>query len=133
MKPLAAAILFLFLTGFVAARSATTNTITEASDGKEIKAAVGQILVVELPSNRTTGYGWSQPATTDTVLERLGEPDFVRDTAPSGMVGTSGKDVFRYRAAKAGQETLRLEYARPWEKNAAPAKVVTFNVVVSER
>ena len=111
----------------------STNTLTQLDDGKVVNVTVGQVLTVELPGNRTTGYSWSEPAASETVLERLGEPAYMTNPAPSGMVGVGGKEVWRFRAAKAGRQTLRLEYTRPWEKNVAPAKVVTFNVVVSER
>ena len=132
MKLLPAAVALLLLAGCAAARSANTNTLTPADDGKVINVTVGQVLVVELPGNRTTGYGWNQPAASETVLERVGEPAYVKNPAPSGMAGVGGKEIWRFRAAKAGRQRLRLEYARPWEKNTPPAKVVTFTVVVSE-
>ena len=31
-------------------------------------------------------------------------------------MGGVGMDYFKFRAAKAGQQTLKLDYARPWER-----------------
>lgn len=131
MNLIPAVIACLLLAGCTTARF--TNTLTQLDDGREANVTVGQVLTVELPGNRTTGFSWNEPATTEMVLERVGKPAYVTNPAPSGMVGVSGKEIWRFRATKAGRQTLRLEYARPWEKDVAPAKVVTFKVLVSER
>jgi len=49
---------------------------------------------------------------------------------PFGMVGVGGTEIWRFRAVKVGRQTLRLDYARPWETGVAPVKIVSFNVVV---
>ncbi len=131
MKFFLASIAGLFLAGCATVPSA--NSLTQLDDGKVVNAIVGQVLTVRLPGNRTTGYSWNEPATSEMVLDRVGEPAYVTNPGPSGMVGAGGKEVWRFRAAKAGRQILRLEYARRWETNVAPAKVVTFNVVVSEQ
>ena len=65
------------------------------------------------------------------MLERKGEPIFKRDASSSAQVGVGGTEIWRFRATKVGRQTLRLEYARSWEKNVAPAQVVTCEVVVT--
>ena len=131
MNPIITIIACLLLAG--CATASTTNTLTQLDDGKVVNMTVGQILTVELPSNRTTGFSWNEPATTETVLERVGEPAYVTDPVPSGMAGVGGQEIWRFRATKAGRQTLRLEYARPWEKNVTPAKVASFKIVVGGR
>ena len=88
-----------------------------------------QPLVVRLPTNPSTGYKWSYTVAGDQVL--------VLDTltgeapAPDGMAGVPGLEVWSFRAQGTGRAVLTYIYARPWEKNALPAKIFTLNVEVS--
>ena len=88
-----------------------------------------QPLVIRLPSNPSTGYVWSYVLAGDDVL-RL---DTVTGEAPAadGMVGVPGLEVWSFRAQGSGTAVLTYIYARPWEKNALPAKIFTLNVEVS--
>lgn len=88
-----------------------------------------QPLVVRLPSNPSTGYGWSYTIAGDDVL-RL---DSLSGEAPAadGMVGVPGLEVWSFRAQGSGTAVLTYIYARPWEKNALPAKTFTLKVQVS--
>ena len=88
-----------------------------------------QPLVVRLPSNPSTGYAWSYVVTGDEVL-RL---DTITGEAPAadGMVGVPGLEVWSFRAQGSGTAVLTYIYARPWEKNALPAKTFTLKVQVS--
>lgn len=88
-----------------------------------------QPLVVRLPSNPSTGYVWSYVVAGDDVL-RL---DTITGEAPAadGMVGVPGLEVWSFRAQGAGRAVLTYIYARPWEKNALPAKTFMLNVEVS--
>lgn len=88
-----------------------------------------QPLVVRLPTNPSTGFVWSYVVAGDDVL-RL---DTVTGEAPAadGMVGVPGLEVWSFRAQGTGRAVLTYVYARPWEKNALPAKIFTLNVEVS--
>jgi len=113
---------------------ATTSgpkVLTDFDTGHEITVAVGEVFDVELPSNRTTGYNWSEQSTGEVVVEQVGKPVYVPNPAPFGMVGVGGKEIWRFRATKAGRQTLRLDYARPWESGVTPVRTVSFNVVVT--
>jgi inhibitor of cysteine peptidase len=110
----------------------STMTLTQLDNGHEIKVSVGQVLVVELSGNRTTGYSWKHQTTTAAVLEQLGEPAYMQDSSPVGLVGAGGTEIWRFKAVKPGRERLRLEYVRPWEKDVAPAKIVEFDVAVGK-
>lgn len=88
-----------------------------------------QPLVVRLPTNPSTGYGWTYTITGDDVL-RL-ESVTGEAPAPGGMVGVPGLEVWSFRAQGAGRGVLTYVYSRPWEKNATPAKTFTLTVEVS--
>jgi len=88
-----------------------------------------QPLVVRLPTNSSTGYGWRYSVTGDDVL-RL---DTVSGEAPApnGMVGVPGEQVWSFRAQGAGRAVLTYVYERAWEKNTPPAKTFTLTVEVA--
>jgi predicted secreted protein len=60
---------------------------------------------------------------------------FVRsryDPPKNQVVGAAGTAVFTFKAHAAGVSRIRLEYARPWEKNTPPAKERTVDVQVHQ-
>ena len=88
----------------------------------------GQPLVVRLPSNPSTGYGWTYTVVGDDVL-RLDSVSGV-GSEPNGMVGAPGETVWSFRARDKGIAQLNFVYARSWEKNVTPAKTFRLTVVV---
>ena len=105
------------------------QVLTERDTGHEVTMTVGQVIVVELPSNATTGYGWNYRSEDMPVLEKTGSA-YMENAHPFGMVGVGGTEIWRFRALKVGRQTLRLYYARAWETGVAPARTVNFTVVV---
>ncbi len=87
--------------------------VTEADDGQTVTLQTGDRLRVVLVSNPTTGFSWAtNPAPSAAVLLQDGESFFVAD---SEALGSGGVEVFDFVAQGAGQVTLTLEYARPFE------------------
>jgi inhibitor of cysteine peptidase len=88
-----------------------------------------QPLVIRLPANPSTGYGWRYTVTGDDVL-RL---DTVSGeaSAPNGMVGVPGEQVWSFRAQGSGRAMLTYVYERAWETNTPPAQTFKLNVTVS--
>lgn len=110
---------------------ADTLDVNEADDGGQAELEMGQILVVTLESNPSTGYHWEISKITNSLLVQLGEPEFKpADTTEMPMVGTGGWEIFRFKAVRAGQTTLELVYHRSWE-DAEPLKNFTIQVNVN--
>lgn len=130
MKPITAVVLSLLLAGCATMKS--IPTLTERDNGRDIHIAVGERLIVKLASNATTGYRWAAPPPAEPVLRQLDEATYVPNMAPPGMVGVGGTETFEFKALKAGQETLQIQYARSWEKDVAPARVFSLNVTVTQ-
>jgi inhibitor of cysteine peptidase len=105
-------------------------SVTEANSGGTVALALDQRLIVKLPSNPSTGYRWSVAQQTAGVLEPEGAPTFER--GPDASAGAAGTEIWKFVPTKAGEETLRLEYRRLWEADAAPARVVSYKVTVRE-
>jgi len=99
------------------------------ANGREIDLKKGQVLVVSLEGNPTTGYTWEvQEPLDEQVLRQMGEAEF---KAASDQLGAPGVLTFRFQAMGTGRTTLQLIYHRPWEeKGAKPLKTFSVQVVV---
>lgn len=107
-----------------------TVTVTEADKGQERRILAGQRLVVRLPSNPSTGYGWRLADIDRAVLRQEGEPDYQPDPTREPAPGSGGTAVWDFVGNAAGVTVLKLEYARPWEHGMEPAEVFTLTVKV---
>ena len=101
----------------------------EASAGQLVELHPGQQLRITLSENITTGYSWKLAAACASVLDLDHE-----ETAPaaSAALGAPRQRMWLFSATSPGHCDLRLEYARPWEKNAT-GKALTFPVRVAPR
>ncbi len=111
-----------------ACNTATELRVGAAEDSAAKQLSKGQVLVVSLESNPSTGYSWQVAQVDQAVLKQLGDPKFETPASSSGVVGAPGTEVFRFEAAGQGQTTLKLEYRRPWETGVAPIKTFTLQV-----
>lgn len=129
-------LLSIALSSLLFAGCATTGsvkTLTPFNSDRQVTFAVGQVFMVELPANPTTGFRWTCRPEAESVVEQVGEPVFVNGSAPVGSMGGVGMDYFKFRATKAGQQTLKLDYARPWERDVAPAQTLSYELVVVDK
>lgn len=122
--------LLALLLGGCKAQAANEIRLSGADDGGQVDLSPGQVLVVELDSNVTTGYSWSVAELPNGVLEQDGEAVYTQPERNLGLVGAGGVETLRFKAVKAGEGALKLAYRRPWEKDAPPAEEFTIQVVV---
>jgi len=89
------------------------GTLTEADNEKEYDFRQGQIITVMLDSNKASGLGWVLVEPAGTVLVRDGNPMYsVRAGKNAG-----GTETWHFRAAKPGQQTVKMEYRRKWAQS----------------
>ncbi len=98
--------------------------VSQADSGRQIQISGSQLLVVNLDSNPSTGYGWQIQGLDQAILRQVGE-DW---TPSSGLLGAPGTTILRFAGVAEGQTTLQLAYQRPWEKGVAALN--TFSLVV---
>jgi predicted secreted protein len=108
---------------------ASTVTITDADNGKDIELTTGQTLEVKLKSTAGTGYSWA--VSGDPAPLKVTKSSTQRNKGSSPRAGASQSSVFELTAASPGLSTLTFIYRRPWEYNMPPAK--TFSVRVNVR
>lgn len=98
-----------------------------ADEGQRVELSEGQVLVVSLESNPSTGYMWEMAevgAEGQGMLRQRGETEFQPE---SGLLGAPGMEIMRFEAVREGQTTLELVYHRPWE---AAESATTFSLQV---
>ena len=107
------------------AEQKTENQIL--SDTPEVKAAVGQDIVILLPSNPTTGYSWRLAESRPDMLKLTGREYRTRRKS-EGLVGAGGVEEWRFTPLDRGKTTLVFEYVRLWEKETPPIGRKTFTI-----
>ncbi len=101
------------------------------ADG-QVELEQGQILVVTLESNPTTGYRWEVAEIQESILEQMGEAEFKpSQTGEPPISGAGGWEIFRFKAISAGQMTLQLVYLQPWVEGVEPINTFSIEVVVN--
>jgi inhibitor of cysteine peptidase len=120
-----AALITLVLT--LATGMAPPLTITDKNAGQTMRISVGQAFEVRLPANPSTGYAWSAGVLGRGPLVESRPATYQRPA--SSLLGSSGTEVFSYRAVAPGAANLSFSYSRSWE-HTAPAKHLAVAVVV---
>ena len=103
-------------------------TTEETSESQTV--VEGKNFTVSLESNQTTGYNWELAQPLDTNFVKLISTDYVAPT--DSALGAPGKEVWQFQALKVGNTAIVLEYDRPWENEATPAKKHTRNVTINK-
>jgi predicted secreted protein len=99
-----------------------------AADSPRVTTKPGRQFSLTLESNPTTGYQWELAKPIEGSCVALVTNQFVR--AKSKLSGAPGKEVWRFKALRAGEATIELKYVRPWEKGVEPAQKTNVVVVV---
>jgi inhibitor of cysteine peptidase len=88
----------------------------------------GDVLVIPLAGNPSTGYLWQIKPGVENILAPRGEADF---TAPSDAPGAGGYEIFTFDAVAAGEVTLSFIYSQPWDEGTPPEQVIELPFVVA--
>lgn len=121
---------FAFTLLAACAQQPTSITLQQNQQSKcPLRMHPGQILVLTLPSNPTTGYRWEVKDAAASVLRSLG-PEVYSNPEDAGLVGSAGLSTWRFQATQPGDGHLLLVYKRPWEVGVAPAETFDCKVAV---
>jgi len=102
------------------------RTLGPAEAGSRVALEVGGELTISLPANPSTGYSWVVSSINPALLNQIGDPEF---SAESDLIGAAGTMTFHFEATAAGQDSLQLNYLRPWE-DTEPLETYTVTVNV---
>lgn len=109
-----------------AGQPAVELTLGPSDAGRTVEARKGQEIVVVLPSNPSTGYGW-EVVEVGNIIEQQGDAVY-RAESIEPLAGSGGTQTFRFIVTGRGSGSLRMVYHRPWE-NAEPFDIFLATVV----
>jgi inhibitor of cysteine peptidase len=89
----------------------STISLGTVDNGTTIDAVVGDVIVVRLTENPTTGYRWSLESVEGSLLT-IEDDTFVLDSGPP--MGSGGTRQFRFRTTAAGATPIHLKHWREW-------------------
>ena len=105
--------------------------IDETMNGVTMEVYEGTDVIVELPSNPSTGYDW-RLVRTDRTFGGPVSTEYVVDDPEA--IGSSGMTRMTWKTqgylSMLGEHTVMLEYVRPWEEDVEPEKTFTFTVII---
>lgn len=87
------------------------STNTYRRNVTTIRVSAGDVFVLELESNPSTGYQWQVDPPPNLRLAG-------REVHPGEGFGAASNERLTFEAVRAGACALHLEYKRVWEKSA---------------
>ncbi len=114
-----------------ASASDSVKVLTRKDNASSVRIAAGDRLTIELPGNPTTGFMWSV-VSVDTASFRISEAEVIRSGAKRNVVGAPSLFRWHVEALKESSGTIKLAYARSWEK-VPPAEVFSVTLVSGPR
>jgi inhibitor of cysteine peptidase len=151
----------LFIIGLVTITCFSFCFAAEIKENKLIEVQLGQNFTITLESNPTAGYAWQTAESIDKNMIQLIGSEYLQDKIElkhipensedlkrnpklradpntlarleNSRMGRGGKEVWTFKALKAGRTAISFQYVRPWEKNIPPVKEKTFTVIIKEQ
>jgi len=105
------------------------GVLTMADNGRSFDVRQGEVIIVKLDSNHSSGFTWALGEEIGAVVKQEGKPVYARNTTKTGKVVSGGTETWRFRTVGSGRETVKLEYRRSWERNF-PDRTFRFNLTV---
>ena len=103
--------------------------ITDQYNGQAVDLN-GEVLVLNLESNPSTGYGWQVQGLDPRILRQVDATEWVPDTP--GKLGGPGTQVLRFAAVGKGQDHAQPRLCPPLGEPVRPAKSFSLEVQVTE-
>ena len=137
MKKYAAAAVILLAAACALTAVAGCGSSGTSANGKtftvtntKISAKVGDMFIIQLKSNATTGFQWGIVGSLNPAVVKKVSNTYVAGANPKGMAGVGGVENWKFKAVGAGTATLVMTYKQPLDKAAKPAETATFTVTV---
>ena len=111
--------LFPLLRTGEAGRLLTVYGLTRAVEDKVVTVKAGELLALQLESNRTTGYSWFVEGNGYAgQFYELGRSYVLPGNAANNRTGMPGLEIIVFGAQEPGEYKVNMEYKRAWEKSS---------------
>lgn len=126
IKKVAVGYIAVMLIGVAVAGCGSSQDVRlSLTQDENIKVHNGQVIIIELKANPTTGYKWQVLEETNKgILNRMGEGEYIPNATDKRKRGSGGIEIYRYEAVGQGEAILNFEYRRPWEKKGSIKRYV---------
>jgi len=112
--------------------SIVRDEVAAPAQGGSVALRTGTPLVVSLPADPDTGYGWVLRSSTPN-LALIGGPDYTPEPRPPGLVGVANTTVYRFRALEPGSGALEFAWTTaPGQPPRTPDRVVRYDVQINK-
>lgn len=88
--------------------------ITRLDHGSTCLANQGDVILIRLEENITTGYQWDIGMVDDSMVELL-DSEYYSSSKKEGLLGSPGTRTFRFKTKSSGTAPIRLRLRRPWD------------------
>jgi len=103
--------------------------VTAAEAGKAVRAAVGNLILINLQSNPSTGYNW-ELRDFDYDVADFYKSETVAADSGNVLFGAPTKTIVTLQAVKPGSQDIKLVYRRLWEPPEQVAETFEFRLLV---
>lgn len=103
--------------------------VTAAEAGKVVRAAVGNLIAINLQSNPSTGYSW-ELRDFDYGVADFYKSETVAPEGGNALFGAPTKTIITLQAVKPGTQDINLVYRRLWEPPDQVAESLQFRLQV---
>ena len=87
-------------------------TLTQADNGKSVQVKPGDLIVIHIDENPTTGYRWAIDQVDSQVMS-LVNSEYAQ--SPGTGIGGGGQRTFTFKAERAGHSPIRLKLWRDFQ------------------
>ncbi|MCK4504396.1 MAG: protease inhibitor I42 family protein [Candidatus Aegiribacteria sp.] len=120
-------------TGNVPLDTAVVDHSPEATIDSTIHVAAGDDFSITVEANPTTGYQWKCDGIEQEtiIVEQAGEPVYLQDENPEGMMGVGGTETWNFKVVLSGEAVIQLGYYPPGSGNEGnPAQTELYYIYV---
>lgn len=102
--------------------------LTDADDGRIVEGRAGDIVMLHLSENASTGYRWTVDAHDADLVALTTDAREPATGASDAAVGSAGLAIFRAQILRPGSSRLVLLYRRPWEPATAAMRSFALTI-----
>ncbi len=106
--------------------SSSGRAKTHIKPGKTINIGINQEFIIALDSDPDTGYDWEE--NYDESVLNMVDDRYEQDEKAPGLAGDGGTQYFQFKALKAGQTKITLDYKWYWARESLEHKVFYVNI-----
>lgn len=97
---------------------------------EKIKVKKGNEIVLNLPSNHSTGFEWKLADSLNNDFIKLISRNYQEESTDTKNVAKAGIELWQFKAIKKGKTRIRFNYIREWEANTPAAQVLEYEIII---